>query len=103
MVVLDFLAGVPVTVTQSPTATELTAKVTVWEKAVVEVQFTVVCPDVFWTSMALAAMDATLPLALPPGALGADAAPAAEADPTTARVVSRAAPTEAPRRRGSRT
>jgi hypothetical protein len=46
IVVLDFFDGVPLTVTQSPLVTELTASVTVLEKAVVVVQFTVVCPDV---------------------------------------------------------
>ena len=46
IVVLDFFDGVPVTVTQSPLVTELTASVTVLEKAVVAVQLTVVCPEV---------------------------------------------------------
>jgi uncharacterized protein YqfA (UPF0365 family) len=46
IVVLDFFDGVPLTVTQSPLASEVTASVTVLEKAVVGVQFTVVCPDV---------------------------------------------------------
>src|SRR5580658_4167947 len=67
MVVLDFLAGVPVTVRQSPTARELTASVTVWENVVVPVQFTVVWPVVFCTSIEVPEIDATLPLAEPPG------------------------------------
>ena len=44
MVVLDVLDGVPLTVTQSPEASELTASDTVLENVVVLVQFTVVCP-----------------------------------------------------------
>ena len=82
MVVLDFFEGVPVTLTQSPAASALTASVTVLENAVVDVQFTVVWPEVvFCTSMfdALASSAATLPLA-PAGALAGAvvAAPAAE-------------------------
>src|SRR5580704_19308468 len=82
MVVLDFFEGVPVTVTQSPAATALTASVTVLENCVVDVQLTVVWPEVvFWTSMfdALASSAATLPLAPSPRAAGgAVAAPAVE-------------------------
>ena len=87
MVVLDFLAGVPVTVRQSPTARELTASVTVWENVVVPVQFTVVWPVVFCTSIEVPEIDATLPLAEPPGG-GVVAAPAPPALPT---VLTRAA------------
>jgi hypothetical protein len=42
IVVLEDFDGVPVTVRQSPTATALWVWVTVWEKVVVPVQFTVV-------------------------------------------------------------
>jgi hypothetical protein len=42
IVVLDFLAGVPVMVTQSPAANPLTASVSVAENRVEAVQFTVV-------------------------------------------------------------
>jgi hypothetical protein len=80
IVVLDFLDGVPLTVTQSPALSALTASVTVLEKAVVVLQFTVVCPELaFWTSMLDPLSEATLPEA-PMGALaGVVAAPAAEA------------------------
>ena len=64
IVVLDFFDGVPVTVTQSPLVTELTASVTVLEKAVVVVQLTVVCPEVvLCTSMLDPLREATLPVA----------------------------------------
>jgi hypothetical protein len=83
IVVLDFLAGVPVTVRQSPTATELTVSVTVLEKVVVAVQLTVVWPaDGLCTSMEVPAMEATLPLAIPPRAGGGVAAPALAEVPT---------------------
>ncbi len=71
MVVLDFFEGVPVTLTQSPAATALTASVTVLENCVVDVQLTVVWPELaFCTSMfdALALSAATLPLAPSPPA-----------------------------------
>ena len=84
IVVLDFFDGVPVTVTQSPLVTELTASVTVLEKAVVVVQLTVVCPEVvLWTSMLDPLREATLPVA--PGLAGAEAAPAVEAMAVAAR------------------
>ena len=52
IVVLDFFEGVPLTVTQSPLASALTASVTVLENVVDVLQFTVVCPELaFWTSM----------------------------------------------------
>jgi hypothetical protein len=44
------------------------------EKVVAVVQLTVVCPDVFCTSMAVPVMEATLPLAEPGGAVAAPAA-----------------------------
>jgi hypothetical protein len=80
MVVFDFFDGVPLTVTQSPLASALTASVTVLENVVVVLQFTVVCPELaFWTSMLDPLSEATLPEA-PMGALaGVVAAPAAEA------------------------
>jgi len=80
IVVFDDFDGVPVTVTQSPEASELTASVTDLEKIVVGVQLTVVCPVLgLCTSMVEPERAATLPLA-PPGALaGAVAAPAVEA------------------------
>ncbi len=59
MVVLDFLLGVPVTVTHEPVVTALTASSAVFEKVVVPVQLTVVCPSVFCTSMEVPVMDAT--------------------------------------------
>ncbi len=77
MVVLDFLEGVPLTVTQSPLANALTASVTDLEKVVDVVQFTVVCPELWlWTSMLDPLRAATLPVA-PAGALAGAAAPAA--------------------------
>jgi hypothetical protein len=61
-VVLDFLAGVPVTIRQSPTATADSVSVTVSEKIVVEVHSTVVWPElVLWTSMVVPEIEATLP------------------------------------------
>ena len=64
MVVFDDFEGVPVTVTQSPEASELTASVTDLEKVVVEVQLTVVCPVLgFCTSMVEPDRAATLPVA----------------------------------------
>ncbi len=97
MVVFDFFDGVPVTVTQSPAARELTVSVTVFENWVVVVQFTVVCPLLaFWTSMLEPLSAATLPVA-PMGAV-AVAAPAAEA--TAVAATSAVAPV--PRNRAQR-
>ena len=62
IVVLDFFDGVPVTVTQSPAASELTASETVLENCVVVVQLTVVWPELgFCTSMLDPWSAATLP------------------------------------------
>jgi hypothetical protein len=77
MVDFDDFAGVPVTVTQSPAVSELTASVTVCEKVVDAVQLTAVWPVLaFCTSMVEPVMAATLPLA--PMFEGVVAAPAAE-------------------------
>jgi hypothetical protein len=96
MVVLDFFDADPVAVTQSPTVMALTASVTLFENCVVDVQFTVVCPLLwFWTSMLEPLSAATLPEA-PIGAF-AVAAPAAALDPSTPATISAAAPL--PRRR----
>jgi hypothetical protein len=75
MVVLDFLAGVPVTVRQSPIATALTVSVAVSENVVDAVQLTDVCPAVvLCTSMVVPEIEATLPLAaVPEGAVAASA------------------------------
>jgi len=54
-------AGVPVAVTQSPTATSDTEDVSVWVKVVEEVQLTVTWPLEPWTSIDVPAMDATVP------------------------------------------
>ncbi|MGA2037062.1 MAG: hypothetical protein ABSH04_05700 [Acidimicrobiales bacterium] len=55
-------AGVPVTVTQSPTVTADTDAVSVWVKVVVEVQLTVTWPLwEFWTSIDVPVIDATVP------------------------------------------
>jgi hypothetical protein len=81
-VVLDFLAGVPVTVRQSPTATADSVSVTLSEKVVDEVHSTVVWPElVLCTSMVVPEIDATLPLATPPDP-GDEAAPASLDSPT---------------------
>lgn len=62
MVVLDFFDAVPVTETQSPAASELTACVTVLENVVMVSQLTVVCPELgFCTSMVDPLSAATLP------------------------------------------
>ena len=80
MVVLDDLDGVPVTVTQSPVAKVLTVSVTVLENWVVDVQLTVVCPELgFCTSMLEPESAATLPVAPLNEVEGVDAAPAVEA------------------------
>jgi hypothetical protein len=101
IVVLDFLDGVPFTVTQSPAASVLTVWVTVFENVVVVLQFTVVCPELaFWTSMLDPLREATLPEA-PMGALaGVVAAPAAEA--TAVAASSAVAPVPARRMRRRR-
>ena len=71
MVVLDDLAGVPVTVKHPPTTRALCVTVSVWENVVDEVVLTVVCPALaLWTSMEVPVIDATLPLADPPGLRG---------------------------------
>jgi hypothetical protein len=81
-VVLDFLAGVPVTVRQSPTATSDSVSVTVSEKVVDEVHSTVVWPElVLWTSIVVPEIEATLPLATPPDPVD-EAAPASLDNPT---------------------
>ena len=91
IVVFDDFDGVPVTVTQSPVARPLTDSVTVLENCVVDVQSTVVWPELgFCTSMLEAGSAATLPVA-PEGALaGVVAAPAA--DPMAVAATSAVAP-----------
>jgi hypothetical protein len=77
IVVLDVFDGVPVTVTQSPAASELTDSDTVFENCVEVVQLTVVWPVLaFCTSMLDAWSAATLPLARPGAFVGVVAAPA---------------------------
>jgi hypothetical protein len=77
MVVFDDFDAVPVAVTQSPAAMELTDSVTVFENAVDAVQLTVVCPLVWLCTSMLDALSAAT---LPEAAMGGDvAAPAAEA------------------------
>ncbi|MGA2932190.1 MAG: hypothetical protein ABSE98_08915 [Acidimicrobiales bacterium] len=79
IVVLDVFDGVPVTVTQSPAASELTDSDTVFENCVEVVQLTVVWPVLaFCTSMLDAWSAATLPLARPGAFVGVVAAPATE-------------------------
>jgi hypothetical protein len=96
MFVLDFLAKVPVTITQSPAATSLIVSVAVSEKVVVAVQLTAVWAEVLCTSMVVPLSEATVPLApLPPRA---GAAPATDDSPRTMVTESRAAPA-APTRR----
>ncbi len=76
---LDVFDGVPVTVTQSPAASELTDSDTVFENCVEAVQLTVVWPVLaFCTSMLDAWSAATLPLARPGAFVGVVAAPATE-------------------------
>jgi hypothetical protein len=82
MVVFDFLDFVPVTVTHSPAVMVLTVSVTTFEKVVVAVQLTVVCPEVgFCTSMEAGFNAATLPVT-PAGCVVA--APAGSAASTIA-------------------
>jgi len=104
--VLELFEAVPVAVTQSPTATEPTDSVTVWENFVVPLQVTVVWPlEGFCTSMLEAPSAATLPLA-PLGALAVAAADAGTAAATTATATTAAlAPTAiapVPRHRAQR-
>jgi hypothetical protein len=97
-VVLDFFDAVPVTEMQSPTASELTASVTVLENCVVVVHPTVVCPVLaFCTSMVEPLSAATLPDA-PVGWLDAAAAGAAAIATTTRAVMP--APTSSAKRLG---
>jgi hypothetical protein len=80
--VLDFVAGAPVTVRQSPTATADSVSVTLSEKVVDEVHSTVVWPElVLWTSIVVPEIEATLPLATPPDPVD-EAAPAPLDSPT---------------------
>jgi hypothetical protein len=98
MVVFDDLEGVPVTVTQSPDVSELTAWVTVCEKVVDDVQLTAVCPVLaFCTSMVEPVTAATLPLA--PMVEGVVAAPAAEPRVVAATSATAPVPTYRARRR----
>jgi hypothetical protein len=98
MVVLDFLEGVPLTVTHEPLVSALTASVTDLENVVDVVQVTVVWPEPWlWTSMLDPFTAATLPVA-PMGALaGVVAAPAADDTAVAAR--SAVAPVPARRRK----
>lgn len=99
MVVFDDFEGVPVTVTQSPAASELTDSDTVFENCVVDVQLTVVWPVLaFCTSILDAWSAATLPLANPGALVGLVAAPAAE--PIAVAATSAVAPV--PRARAQR-
>jgi hypothetical protein len=99
MVVLDDFDGVPVTVTQSPAASELTDSDTVFENCVEVVQLTVVWPVLgFCTSMLDAWSAATLPLAMPGAFVEVVAAPATE--PIVVTATSAVAP--APRNRAQR-
>jgi hypothetical protein len=88
IVVLDLFVDFPVTETQSPTASALTASVAVLENRVVVVQLTVVCPLLgFCTSMLEPFSAATLPDA-PVWRFGvAVAAPAAVAAVTVSSTV----------------
>jgi hypothetical protein len=98
IVVLDFFDAVPVAETQSPTAKELTVSETVLENEVVDVQLTVVWPELaFCTSMLVALRAATLPEA-PLGRFDVVALSAGVA--TTASVTSTVAPP--PRHRAQR-
>jgi hypothetical protein len=102
-VVLDDLAGVPVTVTHSPTATALCVTASVWENVVDEVVLTVVCPALaLWTSMEAPVIDATPPLADPPGLWGVDAAPAADDRAATVATANMTVPPVLPHRRSPR-
>ena len=99
IVVLDVFDGVPVTVTQSPAASELTDSDTVFENCVEVVQSTVVWPVLgFCTSMLDAWSAATLPLAKPEALVVVVAAPATE--PIVVAATSAVAPV--PRNRAQR-
>jgi len=99
IVVLDDFDGVPVTVTQSPAASELTDSDTVFENCVEVVQLTVVWPVLgFCTSMLDAWSAATLPLATPGALVVVVAAPATE--PIVVAATSAVAPV--PRNRAQR-
>jgi len=101
IVVLDDFEGVPVTVTQSPAASELTDSDTVLENCVVDVQLTVVWPVlVFCTSMLDAWSAATLPLAKPGAFAGVDVGAAPAAEPIAVAATSTVAPV--PRNRAQR-
>lgn len=102
MVVLDFLAGVPTTMRQSPTATALIVSVAVSLNVVVGVQFTAVCAVVLCTSMVVPEMLATLPLVPIPLGAGAEAAPANGDNPRTRDAQTAAAPAATPARRNPR-
>ena len=103
MVVLDDLAGVPVTVKHCPTATALCVSASVWENVVDEVVLTVVCPALaLWTSIEVPVIEATLPLADPPGLGGVGAAPAVDDRAATAPTASMTAPPVPPHRRSPR-
>jgi hypothetical protein len=97
IVVLEVFDAVPLTVTQAPLASELTAWVTVLEKVVVGVQLTVVWPEVaLWTSMLAPLMEATLPEA---PMFEGEAAPAVEATAVAARSAVTPVPARRIRRR----
>jgi hypothetical protein len=96
MVVLDFFAGVPVTIRQSPTATALSVSVAVSENVVDGVQATDVCAVVLCTSMVLPLMVATLPLATLPRPVAAGAAPAPPDSPRRRDVAASTAPAPIP-------
>jgi len=79
IVVLEDFDGAPVTVTQSPAASELTGPETVFENCVEVVQLTVVWPVLgFCTSMLDDWSAATLPVANPGAFVEVPAAPATE-------------------------
>jgi hypothetical protein len=95
-VVLDFLAGVPVTVKQSPTATALMVSVAVSENVVDPVQVTAVCAVVLCTSIVLPLMLATLPLAALPRPVVGGAAPATPDNPRSREIEAPTAPAAIP-------
>jgi hypothetical protein len=102
MVVLDFLAGEPTTVRQSPTVTALIVTVAVSLNVVVDVQLTAVWAVVLCTSMVDPVILATLPLAPIPPPPGAEAAPAIGDSPKTREAQIAAAPVATPARRRPR-
>jgi hypothetical protein len=91
-VVLDLFAGVPTTIRQSPTATSPIVSVAVSVNVVVGVQLTAVWPVVLCTSMVVPLMAATLPLAVLPRPVGAEAAPAVSDSPRTRHTQTAAPP-----------